>query len=222
MADLSTTTAAAVGAVTGAGVATALPGVDIGAVVGVFGGALFGAAPLFDRFFVGDLNSFLPPRAMGLNFSTQPSRNLLGTSIAGHRYDKFAARVLVEYSVPLWRRHRWIYNGDAFIAVGAFGMGGTLVSFEAVETNALASGIVAKVLSNDDARKRVEVLLVEAKETARRLLAEHRHLHEALVAALLERNELVGDEITDVLVRAGARHAAEVEASHAGGSALRS
>lgn len=96
-----------------------------GHVVGVhlFGGALFGAAPLFDRFFVGDLNSFLPPRAMGLNFSTQPSRNLLGTAIAGHRYDKFAARVLVEYSVPLWRRHRWIYNGDAFIAVGAFGMG---------------------------------------------------------------------------------------------------
>ena len=106
--------------------------------------------------------------------------------------------------------------------VGAFGMGGTLVSFEAVETNALASGIVAKVLGNDDARKRVEVLLVEAKETARRLLVEHRHLHEALVAALLERNELVGDEITDVLVRAGARHAAEVEASRAGGSALRS
>jgi ATP-dependent Zn protease len=94
--------------------------------------------------------------------------------------------------------------------VGSFGMGGTLVSFEAVETNALAAGIVAKVLGNDDARKRVEVLLVEAKETARRLLAEHRHLHEALVAALLERNELVGDEITDVLVRAGARHAAEV------------
>lgn len=41
MADLSSTTAAAVGAVTGAGVATALPGVDIGAIVGGFGGALF-------------------------------------------------------------------------------------------------------------------------------------------------------------------------------------
>jgi ATP-dependent Zn protease len=91
--------------------------------------------------------------------------------------------------------------------VGSFGMGGTLVSFEAMEGGPLAAGIVAKVLSNDDARKRVEVLLLEAKETARRLLSEHRHLHEALVAALLERNELVGDEITDVLVRAGVRHA---------------
>jgi cell division protease FtsH len=86
--------------------------------------------------------------------------------------------------------------------VGSFGMGGTLVSFEAVEAGPLAAGIVAKVLANDAARKRVEVLLVEAKETARRLLAEHRHLVEALVGSLLERNELVGDEITDVLERA--------------------
>jgi len=94
--------------------------------------------------------------------------------------------------------------------VGSFGMGGTLISFDAVEAGPLASGIVSKVLANDDARKRVEVLLLEAKETARRLLSEHRHLIEALVTALLERNELVGDEITDVLERAGIRHAAEV------------
>ena len=86
--------------------------------------------------------------------------------------------------------------------VGSFGMGGTLVSYEAVESGPLSAGIVSKVLSNEDGRKRVEVLLREAKETARRLLAEHRHLLEPLVAALLERNELVGDEISDVLERA--------------------
>jgi cell division protease FtsH len=88
--------------------------------------------------------------------------------------------------------------------VGSFGMGGTLISFEAVEAGPLASGIVAKVLANDDARKRVQVLLLEAKETARRLLSEHRHLLEPLVDALLERNELVGDEITNLLERAAA------------------
>lgn len=91
--------------------------------VHTFAGALFGEAPLFDRFFVGDMNLFLPPRAFGQNFSTQPSRDFLGTAIAGHRYDNFAGRVLVEYAVPLWRRHRLIYSGDAFIALGAFGMG---------------------------------------------------------------------------------------------------
>jgi ATP-dependent Zn protease len=83
--------------------------------------------------------------------------------------------------------------------VGSYGMGGTLVSFEAVESGPLAAGIVAKVLANEDARKRVEVLLAEAKETARRLLAENRHLVQALVDALMERNELVGDEITNTL-----------------------
>jgi hypothetical protein len=88
-----------------------------------FGGALFGKAPFFDRFFVGDLNFLLPPRALGLNFSTQPSRDFLDTSIAGHRYDNFAARLLFEYAIPLWRRHGFIYSGDAFVAFGAFGMG---------------------------------------------------------------------------------------------------
>jgi cell division protease FtsH len=89
--------------------------------------------------------------------------------------------------------------------VGSYGMGGTLVSFDAVESGPMSAGIVAKVLANDDARKRLEVLLAEAKETARRLLAEHRHLVEALVGSLLERNELVGDEITNLLEQAELR-----------------
>lgn len=96
-----------------------------GHIIGLhtFGGALFGEAPFFDQFFIGDMNLLLPPRALGLNFSTQPSRGILGAAIAGHRYDNFAARVLVEYAVPLWRRHRLVYSGDAFVALGAFGMG---------------------------------------------------------------------------------------------------
>jgi cell division protease FtsH len=103
--------------------------------------------------------------------------------------------------------------------VGSYGMGGTLISFDAVEAGPLAAGTVAKVLANDAARKRVEVLLLEAKETARRLLAEHRHLVEALVGSLIECNELVGDEITNVLERAArqvpARPAAAKPASDA-------
>jgi hypothetical protein len=87
-----------------------------------FAGAIFGEAPYFERFFVGDLNFLLPPRALGLNFSTLPSRNLLGTSIAEHRYDPFAARALVEYSVPLWRRRGFVYRGDAFATLGVFGL----------------------------------------------------------------------------------------------------
>jgi outer membrane protein insertion porin family len=88
----------------------------------VLGGAIVGDAPYFDRFFIGDLNPLLPRRALGINFSTLPSRNLLDTSIARHRYDNFAARVLLEYAVPIWRRHGLVYGGDAFAAMGLLGM----------------------------------------------------------------------------------------------------
>lgn len=88
----------------------------------LFGGAIAGDAPFFDQFFVGDLNLLMPRRALGLNFSTQPSRNLLGTNIAHHRYDQYAGRVLLEYAMPIWRRRGFVYGGDAFIAAGVFGM----------------------------------------------------------------------------------------------------
>ncbi|HVU52150.1 MAG TPA: POTRA domain-containing protein, partial [Polyangia bacterium] len=90
--------------------------------VHLLGGAIVGDAPYFDRFFVGDLNLLLPRRALGMSFSTLPSRNLLGTSIAGHRYDDYAARALVEYAIPVWRRKGVVYGGDFFAAVGLLGM----------------------------------------------------------------------------------------------------
>lgn len=88
----------------------------------LLGGAIGGEAPYFDQFFIGDLNLLLPRRALGINFSTLPSRNFLGTGIAGHRYDNFEARVLVEYAIPVWRRNGYLYGGDLFIAVGALGL----------------------------------------------------------------------------------------------------
>jgi hypothetical protein len=90
--------------------------------VHLLGGLIWGDAPYFDQFYVGDLNVLLPRRALGMSFSTQPSRNLLGTSIAGHRYDDGAARALVEYAIPIWRRKGLVYGGDAFAAAGLFGM----------------------------------------------------------------------------------------------------
>ena len=54
-------------------------------------------------------------------------------------------------------------------------------------------------------RRRVrEALLQAQRATALRLLAENRHLVEALRDALLDREELVGSEITDVLEGAAA------------------
>jgi ATP-dependent Zn proteases len=90
--------------------------------------------------------------------------------------------------------------------VGSFGMAGSLISFEAVENGPITAGIVAKVLANDDGRRSVERLLGQAKSDTRSLLDENRHLVEALRDELLEREELIGDEITDVLREAAARH----------------
>jgi outer membrane protein assembly factor BamA len=85
-------------------------------------GAVVGDAPYFDRFFVGDLNLLLPRRALGINFSTLASRNVLGTGISRHHYDDYAGRLLVEYAIPIWRRHGFVYGGDAFAAAGLFAL----------------------------------------------------------------------------------------------------
>ena len=83
--------------------------------------------------------------------------------------------------------------------VGSFGMAGSLVSFEAIEAGPISQGIVGKVLGNEDARAAVERLLDQAKADVQTLLDDNRHLVIALRDELLEREELVGDEIVDVL-----------------------
>ncbi|MCL2466776.1 MAG: AAA family ATPase [Micrococcales bacterium] len=78
--------------------------------------------------------------------------------------------------------------------VGAAGMTGSLVCLAAT-----GKDIVDAVVNDAAARERLEGILTEARDTVRVLLAENRHLVEALRDALLERHELVGPEITEVL-----------------------
>ena len=81
--------------------------------------------------------------------------------------------------------------------VGAAGMTGSLVSFAAT-----GKDLVEAVLADAKARAQVEEVLDEARKRVVWLLSRNRHLVEALRDALLERYELVGPEITDVLVAA--------------------
>jgi hypothetical protein len=60
------------------------------------------------------------------------------------------------------------------------------------------------VLGNRDAAAALESLLQEQRTYVRSLLRRNRHLVEALRDALLERHELIGHEITDVLASAQA------------------
>jgi cell division protease FtsH len=88
--------------------------------------------------------------------------------------------------------------------VGSAGMAGSLVSLNAVESGALnSSNLVGRVLADSVARPEVDALLARRKANVRALLDANRHLVEALREALLERDELIGDEITSVLEQAG-------------------
>jgi len=89
--------------------------------------------------------------------------------------------------------------------VGSVGMTGTLVSYAAVQNSAFAdTNLVGRVLGDPAGRAAVEQLLQEQKRAAATLLVEHAHLVEALRDALLERAELIGEQITDVLEAAAA------------------
>jgi ATP-dependent Zn protease len=92
--------------------------------------------------------------------------------------------------------------------VGSFGMAGTLLSFDAIESGPINGGIVAKVLSDDEGRRSVERILESAKGDVRTLLDHNRHLVVALRESLIENDELVGDEIIEVLQHAQAEHEA--------------
>jgi ATP-dependent Zn protease len=87
--------------------------------------------------------------------------------------------------------------------VGSCGMIDSLISFAAVQNSALNdSNIVGRVLADPAGRAAVEELLQSQKVIVKALLEENAHLVEALRDALLEREELIGREIGDVLTAA--------------------
>ncbi len=87
----------------------------------------------------------------------------------------------------------------AAMMVGALGMEGSLISFEAVHDGMFSRNLVGKVLADPDAKRRVDALLHSQKERIRSDLEDNRDLIEALRDALIARDELVGEEIVRVI-----------------------
>jgi hypothetical protein len=79
-------------------------------------------------------------------------------------------------------------------------MAGSLISLEASRA---AGDLVSKVLSDETSRRAVEDLLVAARDATRGVLLANLGVLEALRDALLERDELIGDEILRVIAGAG-------------------
>jgi ATP-dependent Zn protease len=98
-------------------------------------------------------------------------------------------------------------TGTAAQMVGALGMTDSLVSLLAMEEGLNERNVVAEVLSDPDGRARTDRLLKEAKAAVKEQLGLHRHLVEALRDALLEREELIANEILEVLRQAEAGRA---------------
>ncbi len=88
--------------------------------------------------------------------------------------------------------------------IGSYGMGDSLISFDAIK-HAVTGNLVARVLADDTARAAVVDVLQSARADVERMIGDHAPIVEALRDGLLERDELVGDEILDVIRAAEAR-----------------
>jgi cell division protease FtsH len=84
--------------------------------------------------------------------------------------------------------------------IGSLGMGGSLFSYEAMHRP--NTDIVTRVSSSDDGKAAIERMLDTAHDEVLVMLAEHRVIVESLRDALLDRHELIGDEILEVIHRA--------------------
>ncbi|MGO9857293.1 MAG: AAA family ATPase [Acidimicrobiales bacterium] len=83
--------------------------------------------------------------------------------------------------------------------IGACGMGNSLISVAAAGSGYLEGSLVDKVLGDKDARAELDTLLMGSCDAAKAIVEAHPEVVEALRDALLERDELVGAEITDVI-----------------------
>ncbi|HET9657076.1 MAG TPA: AAA family ATPase [Kineosporiaceae bacterium] len=99
-------------------------------------------------------------------------------------------------------------TGLAVQMVGAAGMSDTLISFAAGGSSPFGGDLFSRVLGDAEGRRMVEELLQAQKSVALELLSAKRHLVAALRDALIERHELIGSEITDLLARAEDEHRA--------------
>ncbi|HYS92156.1 MAG TPA: hypothetical protein VEL48_01900, partial [Candidatus Acidoferrales bacterium] len=81
--------------------------------------------------------------------------------------------------------------------VGALGMADSLFSYAAVQTP--GANLVSTVSASDEGRAAMDELLNQARDDVRDMLKRHRRVVEALRDALLERDELIGEQILDTI-----------------------
>ncbi len=86
------------------------------------GGQIAGRAPVFERFYAGDLSAWTPGRELGIRYSTRNPIDVLGTGIDNRTFGVLFGRLDLDYTIPLFRRARTrgVYGGDLFFGAGLF------------------------------------------------------------------------------------------------------
>jgi len=88
------------------------------------GGVVIGEAPRFDRLYISDVDPQLTPRALGLVLSTAQPFDILGTRDIKPQYGDVGGVATIEVARRIFRGTgaNRVYGGDAFVAVGLWGL----------------------------------------------------------------------------------------------------
>jgi outer membrane protein insertion porin family len=87
---------------------------------GLFAGTVFGDPPFFYDFYAADMSDLLPNRVLELNLDRRRTLNLLGTSIVEMDMEDLAAKLDVQYQLPLHRGGGFVRGVDAYLGAGVF------------------------------------------------------------------------------------------------------
>jgi cell division protease FtsH len=88
---------------------------------------------------------------------------------------------------------------QAAVMLGLLGMGESLLSYGVLPQNAMGDGPLGAILGNPDNRKAIGALLAEAKQQAVELLRANEPAIRALSERLLEKDEVAGEELEELM-----------------------
>jgi len=94
--------------------------------------------------------------------------------------------------------------------VGVFGMGKSLISAAAIPPTMMDGDPIRAILTDGDRKKEMDALLDDCRDRVKKLLLQKRHAVEGVRDALMEREELIGDEIEALMAELGEREPIEI------------
>jgi len=84
----------------------------------LFAGGVIGQAPFFHQFHIADLTDLVPGRMLEMQLDRRRAPNLFGSAIEPMRVEEVAARVDVQYELPLYRSRKGLRALDLYVNGG--------------------------------------------------------------------------------------------------------